>query len=74
MTLSEALNNDPASFDPAELDEARSTLGAAKLDLRQRFPLHEVDGDLRRINRRLDQINQLYLDRQAEQSRARRRV
>lgn len=71
MNLSDALHTDLADFDPRELDEALATLGAAKLDLRQRFPLYEIDGDLRRINRRIDAVNQVYLDRQAENGRRR---
>ena len=74
MTLTSALHTDLADFDSDELDEAAKTIGAAKLDLRQRFPMHEIDADLRRFNRRIDAINQLYLDRQADEGRRRRKL
>jgi signal recognition particle receptor subunit beta len=57
MTLPTAMRSDLSAFDEAECDEARVTVGAAKLDLRRRYPMHAITDALRTYNARLDDIN-----------------
>lgn len=72
MTLEYALTADLRGFDTDELDEARSTVGAAKLDLRRRLAWAEVIGAVRRYNARLDEINAVYCDRQLDEGKRRK--